>query len=130
MNTLPKILLVDDEPDILEFLSYNFRKNNFTVITANNGLEGIKQADQNIPQLIISDILMPKMNGIEMSIELRKNKKLNHTPIIFLTAGYTHYSILDTKSSAADQYIAKPIKFEFLLKIVHDTLKPVEKQTS
>ena len=122
MKTTNKILLIDDEPDILEFISYNFRKKNFTVITAKNGLEGLKQADLELPQVIISDILMPEMNGIEMSMELRKNKKLNKTPIIFLTAAFNSYSFLDAKSSAADQYVAKPIKFENLLKIVNQVM--------
>ena len=65
MNTNMKILIVDDEPDILEFLSYNFRKKGFTVVVANNGLEGMQQAIAELPQLIISDILMPEMDGID-----------------------------------------------------------------
>ena len=104
------------------FHKYNLRKKNFTVITAKNGLEGLKQADLELPQVIISDILMPEMNGIEMSMELRKNKKLNKTPIIFLTAAFNSYSFLDAKSSAVYQYVAKPIKFENLLKIVNQVM--------
>lgn len=118
MNTPKKILIVDDEPDILEFLSYNFRKNGFCVVTANNGLEGITSAELEFPELIISDILMPEMDGIEMCKEIRKMAHLNRTPFIFLTAVSDDYRILYAMTSGADQYASKPIRFEYLLAMV------------
>lgn len=115
MNNPIKLLLVDDEPDILEFLSYNFRKKGYVVITANNGVEGLKKAEAELPQLIISDILMPEMDGIEMCKELRSNVKLNDIPFIFLTAASDDHKVLYTMSSGADQFASKPIRLENLL---------------
>ncbi len=122
MNTSKKILIIDDEPDILEFLSYNFRKKGFDVIIAANGFEGIKQAEENLPQLIISDILMPEMDGIEMCKKIKKNNELSHTPFIFLTAVNDDYKVLYAMSSGADQYASKPIKFEYLLAMVNQLI--------
>ncbi len=119
MQDSKKILLVDDEPDILEFLSYNFRKKGFEVIIANNGLEGIEKAESELPELIISDILMPGMDGIEMCKEIRKNPKLSTTPFLFLTAVDDDYKVLYAFLSGADQYASKPIRFEYLLSMVN-----------
>ena len=122
MNTSKKILLVDDEPDILEFLSYNFRKKDFIVFTANNGVEGIQKAESECPELIISDILMPEMDGIEMCKEIKKNNELNSIPFIFLTAVTDDYKVLYAMSSGANQYASKPIKFEYLLAMVNQLI--------
>ena len=119
MNRQPKILLIDDEPDILEFLSYNFRKNKFNVITANNGLEGIEKAKAELPQIIVSDILMPEMNGIDMCKIIRNNPDTNLTPFIFLTALSDDYKMLHAMLSGADEFVTKPIRFEYLLQIVN-----------
>src|SRR4051812_30761822 len=108
MKTPVKILIVDDEPDILEFLSYNFRKKNFEVSVANNGQEGIEKAILDSPDLIISDILMPEMDGIEMCKGLRKISLFKTTPIIFLTAVNDDYKVLYAMTSGADQYASKP----------------------
>ena len=122
MNTTVKVLLVDDEPDILEFLSYNFRKKGFEVIIANNGLEGIKQAQKELPQLIISDILMPEMDGIEMCKIIRSKEPFYRIPFIFLTAVSDDYKILYAMSSGADQFISKPIRFDYLLNMVNQLM--------
>ncbi len=98
-----KLLLVDDEPDILEFLSYNFRKKGYLVSTAINGVEGINKAAKELPDLIISDILMPEMDGIEMCKEMRNNETLMHIPFIFLTALGDDNNLLFALSSGADQ---------------------------
>lgn len=119
METQQKVLLIDDEPDILEFLSYNFRKNNFNVITANNGLEGIEKAESELPEIIISDILMPVMNGIEMCKIIRNNSAMNLTPFIFLTALNDDYKMLHAMLMGADEFVTKPIRFEYLLEIVN-----------
>jgi two-component system alkaline phosphatase synthesis response regulator PhoP len=123
MNTSKKILIVDDEPDILEFLSYNFRKKGFNVVIANNGIEGVKQAEIELPEIIISDILMPEMDGIEMCKEIRKNSQLNTTPFVFLTAVSDDYKVLYAMSSGANQYASKPIKFEYLLSMVNQLIQ-------
>lgn len=123
MNTGIKILLVDDEPDILEFLSYNFRKHGFKVVIANNGLEGILQAKDELPELIISDILMPYMDGIEMCKELRKIEEFYRIPFIFLTAVTDDYKVLYAMTSGADQFISKPIRFEYLLSMVNQLME-------
>lgn len=123
MEKSKKILIVDDEPDILVFLSYNFRKKGYTVVTANNGLEGIKKAKAEIPNLIISDILMPEMDGIEMCREIRSDLLLRKIPFIFLTAVNDDYKVLYAMTTGADQFVSKPIKFEYLLQIVEHIIE-------
>jgi len=105
-----KILLVDDEEDILEFLSYNLRKNNYDVITASDGEEGIKKATETKPDLIILDVMMPKMDGIETCENLRKLDELDNPYIVFLTARSEDYSQIIGVDVGADDYITKPIK--------------------
>jgi two-component system alkaline phosphatase synthesis response regulator PhoP len=122
MKNEKKILIIDDEPDILEFLSYNFRKHNFKVIVANNGQEGLEKVRSGRPELIISDILMPEMDGIEMCREIRKDPVLREIPFIFLTAVSDDYKVLYAMTSGADQFASKPIRFEYLLKMVNDLL--------
>ena len=122
MNTTVKILIVDDEPDILEFLSYNFRKHGFEVVVAGDGLEGIKRANAELPDLIISDILMPEMDGIEMCKVIRKSEQFYRTPFIFLTAVTDDYKVVYAMSSGADQIASKPIRFEYLLNMVNQLL--------
>jgi two-component system, OmpR family, alkaline phosphatase synthesis response regulator PhoP len=126
MEIQQKILLIDDEPDILEFLSYNFRKNKFNVITANNGLEGVQKAESELPHVIISDILMPEMNGIDMCKIIRKNSEMNLTPFIFLTALCDDYKVLHAMLSGADEFVTKPIRFEYLLAIVNRVIAEKE----
>lgn len=104
------ILLVDDEPDILEFLGYNLRKEGYTVHTAENGKEAIDKAAKLIPHLIILDVMMPKMDGIETCTEIKKNPKLVNSLIVFLTARGEDYSQLAGFEAGADDYITKPIK--------------------
>lgn len=104
------ILLVDDEPDILEFLGYNLRKEGYTVHTAENGKEAIDKAAKLIPHLIILDVMMPKMDGIETCTEIKKNPKLANSLIVFLTARGEDYSQLAGFEAGADDYITKPIK--------------------
>lgn len=123
MNTTIKILLIDDEPDILEFLSYNFRKHGFAVVTANNGVEGILQANLEQPDLIISDILMPLMDGIEMCKALRNMEPFYRVPFIFLTAVSDDYKVLYAMTSGADQFVSKPIRFEYLLSMVNQLME-------
>ncbi|MEI6694445.1 MAG: response regulator transcription factor [Bacteroidota bacterium] len=104
------LLLVDDEPDILEFLGYNLRKEGYTVHTAENGKQAIEKSAQILPHLIMLDVMMPKMDGIETCIEIKKNPKLTNTLIVFLTARGEDYSQIAGFEAGADDYITKPIK--------------------
>jgi two-component system alkaline phosphatase synthesis response regulator PhoP len=110
-----KVLLVDDEEDILEFLGYNLRKEGFRVSIAHNGLEAIKVAKKEIPHLILMDIMMPEMDGITAVEEIRKIKKLNETLIVFLTARSEDYSQIAGFEVGADDYVSKPVKIKVLM---------------
>ncbi len=118
-----KILLVDDEYDILEFISYNLEKEGYEVYTARNGLEGIKQAEKHQPHLILLDVMMPEMDGIAACEELRKIPSLSNTLIAFLTARGEDYSQIAGFDAGADDYIAKPIRPKVLISRVKALLK-------
>lgn len=124
MSTINQtILLVDDEDDILEFLSYNLKKNGYNVFTANNGEEGIKQALKVKPDLIILDVMMPKLDGIEACDQLRQLPELGNPIIIFLTARSEDYSQIAGYDVGADDYISKPIKPKVLVSKVKSLLR-------
>ncbi len=110
-----KILLVDDEPDILEFLSYNLKKEGYEVSAAANGRQGIEIARMIDPDLIILDIMMPEMDGIETCRLLREIPQFKNTMIVFLTARNEDYSQLAGFGVGADDYITKPVKPKILL---------------
>ena len=110
-----KILLVDDEPDILEILSYNLSAEGYTIYTAKNGVEGVSMAKKKHPHLIILDVMMPDMDGIEACEILRNTKGLENTIITFLTARNEDYSQVAGFEAGADDYIAKPIKPKVLV---------------
>jgi len=118
-----KILLVDDEQDVIEFLSYNLKKEGFLVYTANNGKDAIKIANKILPHLIILDIMMPDIDGVETCEDLRKIPKLNNTLIVFLTARGEDYSQIAGFDAGADDYITKPIKPKILISRVKALLK-------
>ena len=105
-----KILLVDDEPDILEIIGYNLSTEGYRVLTAENGVEAIVQAKKHRPHLIILDVMMPKMDGIEACEKIRAIPDLNETVITFLTARGEDYSQVAGFEAGADDYITKPIK--------------------
>ena len=120
---MEKILLVDDENDILEFVSYNLTKEGFQVITCNNGKEAIQLAKKENPDLIILDVMMPEMDGIETCHELRSIDKLKDTLIIFLSARGEDYSQVAGFDAGADDYISKPIKPRLLVSRVKAILR-------
>ncbi len=122
-GTNAKILIVDDEPDILEFLIYNFEKEGFIVYSASNGTEGLKLAKKFKPELIILDIMMPGMDGVEMCKELREMPEFNDTLIIFLTARGEDYSQIAGFEVGADDYITKPVRPRVLIARIHALLK-------
>ena len=118
-----KILLVDDEPDILEFLSYNLQKEGFSVSTAKNGEEAIATAEKINPDLIVLDVMMPRLDGVETCVELRKKKKLEQTAIVFLTARSEDYSQIAGFTAGADDYITKPISPRLFITNINAILK-------
>lgn len=105
-----KILIVDDEPDIRELIEYNLKKEGYQVFTASNGQEGVAEAKRVLPDLIILDIMMPKMDGIEACRILRTMNDFKNTFMVFLTARSEEYSEIAGFNVGADDYIAKPIK--------------------
>lgn len=118
-----KILVVDDEPDILEILSYNLKKEGFNVVTANNGEEGLQVAEEEKPTLIILDIMMPQMDGVEVCRILRGKKDFANTLIAFLTAREEDYSQIAALDVGGDDYITKPIKPRVLMSRVKALLR-------
>ena len=122
-NSKYKILLVDDEPDILEFLGYNLKKEGFVVHTAQNGEEALIVAKEIRPQLIILDVMMPEMDGIETCEELKKIPYLNNTIISFLSARGEDYTQIAGFDAGADDFITKPIKPKVLVSKVKALLK-------
>jgi two-component system alkaline phosphatase synthesis response regulator PhoP len=122
------ILLVDDEPDILEIVKYNLTSEGYTVETAENGLEAIDRAKQIKPQLIIMDVMMPKMDGMEACEKIRNIPELSETVITFLTARGEDYSQMAGFEAGADDYITKPIKPKVLVSKVKALLRRFKKE--
>jgi len=117
------ILLVDDEPDILEFIGYNLRKEGYEVHTSNNGKDGLAKAKAVHPHLIILDVMMPEMDGIETCREIRQVPDLRGTIVIFLTARGEDYSQIAGFEAGADDYVTKPIKPRVLVSRVKALLR-------
>ena len=118
-----KILLVDDEEDILEFLSYNLMKDGFEILTANNGAKGLALAKKHKPDLVILDVMMPEMDGIDVCQRIRELPELDETLVLFLSARAEDYSELAGFSAGADDYITKPIKPKLLISRVNAILR-------
>lgn len=118
-----KILLVDDEPDILEIVGYNLSNEGYQVVTAKNGIEGVQKAKKEKPHLIILDVMMPEMDGIEACEQIRNIPELNNTVITFLTARGEDYSQLAGFDAGADDYITKPIKPKILVSKIKALLR-------
>ncbi len=120
-----KILLVDDEKDILEFLSYNLKNEGFETYATNNGAEAIRLASEIKPHLVLLDVMMPEMDGIETCEELRKIPELEHTLVAFLTARGEDYSQIAGFEAGGDDYITKPVKPKLLVSKIKSLLKRV-----
>lgn len=118
-----RILLVDDEPDILEIVGYNLYSEGYKIFTANNGLKAIEAAKEYLPHLIILDVMMPEMDGIEACEKIRKIPELSETLITFLTARGEDYSQVAGFDAGADDYITKPIKPKVLVSKVKALLR-------
>lgn len=117
------ILLVDDEPDILEIVRYNLVAEGYKVALATNGLEAISEAQKTKPQLILMDLMMPKMDGLEACEKIRKMPELSDTLIAFLTARGEDYSQMAGFEAGADDYITKPIRPKVLVSKVKSLLR-------
>lgn len=122
-----KILCVDDEPDILEILKYNLSNAGYEIYLANEGLSAIKKAEEIIPNLIIMDVMMPKMDGIQACENLRANEKFNDTIIMFLTARGEDFSHVAAYEAGADDYVTKPVKPKILISKVKGLLRRFKK---
>ena len=128
-NSDIKILLVDDEPDILEIVGYNLKNEGYSVYTACNGIEAVKSAKKITPNLILLDIMMPEMDGIEACEKIRTVKSLENTLIDFLTARNEDYSHVAGFDAGADDYITKPIKPKVLISKVKSLLRRLKAES-
>ena len=122
-----KILIVDDDADILEFVSYNLKKEGFQVVSANNGSEGIEMAAREKPDLILLDIMMPEMDGIEVCRALRKSEDFNQTMITFLTARGEDFTQISALEAGGDDFISKPIRPRVLVSRIKALLRRTER---
>lgn len=118
-----RILIVDDEPDILEILEYNLSAEGYQVEKAKNGLEALKKAFEWNPHLVLLDVMMPEMDGIEACEQLRKSPKLSDLIIVFLTARSEDYSQVAGLEAGADDYVTKPIKPKVLMSKIKAILR-------
>ena len=124
-QNLKTILIVDDEPDILEFLSYNIKKEGYRVFTASNGEEAVQMAQQITPSLILMDVMMPQMDGIEACQIIRKDLQLVQPIIAFLTARAEDYAQIAGFEAGADDYINKPIRPRLLISKIESLLRRI-----
>ena len=123
-----KILLVDDEPDVIEIIKFNLDQEGYQVKTATNGSEAVKKAKKTFPHLIIMDVMMPEMDGIEACEILRKDPKFNNTIIMFLTARGEDFSYVAAFDAGADDYVTKPIKPKILVSKIKALLRRLKKE--
>ena len=128
MSKIPKILIVDDDPDIIEILRYNLSLAGYEVKAASNGKEAIKKAKIFIPEIILLDVMMPEMDGIEACRLIREIPSLNNSRIIFLSARNEDYTQLTAFDAGADDYISKPVKPKILLKKISSIFKRIHKK--
>ncbi len=124
-NSTIKILLVDDEPDILELVGYHLKKEGYQVFKANNGVEAVNNAKVVEPHLILLDIMMPEMDGIEACEKIRNIKDLENVLIAFFTARGEDYSQVAGFEAGADDYITKPVKPKVLISKVKGLLRRI-----
>ena len=121
-----KILVVDDDLDIIEILKYNLNKSGYIVKSAKNGIEAIKRAKKFMPNIILMDVMMPEMSGIEACSEIKQIDELSETVIIFLSARSEDYTQISAYDAGADDYISKPIKPKILLKKISNIAKKIK----
>lgn len=120
---MESILIIDDDDDIREILEYNLKKDGYNVYQASNGVDGIKIAESKSPDLVLLDVMMPEMDGIEVCSELRSNSKTQNIRICFLTARNEDYSQMAGFDAGADDYVSKPIKPKLLISRIKAILR-------
>ncbi len=125
-----KILIVDDEPDILEFLQYNLKKEGFAVVTAGDGKQALLVAEREKPDLIILDIMMPELDGVETCRILRSRKEFMLTPVAFLTARDEDFTQITALDTGGDDYITKPFSMEELIFRIEAILRRVSQDNN
>ena len=123
-----KILVVDDDPDIVEILKYNLKNSGYSVKSAANGVEAIKKAKKFIPDIILMDVMMPEMSGIEACEEIKNIDQLSQATIIFLSARSEDYTQISAYDAGADDYISKPVKPKILLKKISNIAKKINSE--
>ena len=123
-----KILVVDDDPDIVEILKYNLKNSGYSVKSSGNGVEAIKKAKKFIPDIILMDVMMPEMSGIEACEEIKNIDQLSQAIIIFLSARSEDYTQISAYDAGADDYISKPVKPKILLKKISNLAKKINSE--
>lgn len=123
-----KLLVIDDESDVLDFITYNLKKEGYVVQTANDGLEGVAMAKQFLPDLILLDVMMPDLDGIEVCRQLRENPIMDQTIIAFLTARGEDYTQVAALDHGGDDFIVKPIKPSVLKSRIKALLRRKKRQ--
>ena len=123
-----KVLVVDDDPDIVEILKYNLKNSGYSVKSAGNGVEAIKKAKKFIPDIILMDVMMPEMSGIEACEEIKNIDQLSQAIIIFLSARSEDYTQISAYDAGADDYISKPVKPKILLKKISNIAKKINSE--
>ena len=126
-NKKIKILVVDDDPDIIEIISYNLKKENYKVFSCYNGTDSIKIAEKNKPDLIILDVMMPGMDGIQVCEKLRSKNEFNNTIIMFLSARGEDFTHIAAYDAGADDFVNKPLKPRLLISKVTSLLRRINK---
>ena len=123
-----KILLVDDDPDVIEIIRFNLDQEGYSISTASDGKKAIEEADREVPHLIIMDVMMPNMDGIEACGLLRKDPRFKETIIMFLTARGEDYSHVAAFDAGADDYVTKPVKPKILVSKVKALLRRLREE--
>src|SRR5580765_3836825 len=123
MKNQIRVLVVDDEPDVVEILSYNLNKANYQVYKAYDGMSAISSAIDHLPDLIIMDIRMPGKSGIETCREMRSRTDLKNIPVLFLTADSDEYTSLNAHEAGGNHFITKPIRPSILMNVIVELLK-------
>jgi len=123
-----RILLVDDDPDVIEIIRFNLHQEGYSISTASDGEKAIEEADREVPHLIIMDVMMPNMDGIEACGLLRKDPRFKETIIMFLTARGEDYSQVAAFDAGADDYVTKPVKPKILVSKVKALLRRLREE--
>jgi two-component system alkaline phosphatase synthesis response regulator PhoP len=125
-----KVLIVDDEPDIVEILSYNLAKENFEIIKTYDGKQAISLATFNHPDVVIMDLWMPELSGMEVCRIMKKDSELKNIPIVILTADSDEYTGIEAVEAGCDQFVTKPVKPAFIVGLVKDLINHGSKLAS